>query len=249
MVDRDGGSARILPPSSAEFHHWRAERFTTPEDAAQALGLCIETVRSLEAGVNAAGTPIEIKPWVAYMMRGYDRERRRKLDRAKAAAFLEAGHSIAEAAKMLGVSASAITYLQSKGELPRGTKNAKYAPNKVDREAVVAALRGGESYAAVARATGVSQAGIAAFARKIGLHPPRSHKVIAEQKEMARVLREEAKAAEAARQRMVLEAVKGGSSIAAAGRLHGYTPRQMQRLSRDLGLGEIAKTRGAEPAS
>lgn len=236
-------------PSCARFHEWRVERFSTPEDAAYALGLDVEMVRSLETGSDTAGQPIEMKPWVAYMMRGYDRDRRRRIDREKAAALLEAGHSIAETAEMLGASASAITYLQSKGGLPRGSRNAKFAPKGIDREAVAAALRQGESYAAISRAMGVSQANIAALARKIGLRPPRSHRVVAEQKEMARVLQEEGKAAEAERQRLVLAAVRDGSSIAAAGRLHGYTPKQMQRLSKELGLGEIVKARDTKPAS
>ena len=236
-------------PSCARFHEWRVERFSTPEDAAYALGLDVEMVRSLETGSDTAGQPVETKPWVAYMMRGYDRDRRRKIDRERAAALLEAGRSIAETAETLGVSTSAITYLQARGDLPRGSRNAKFAPKGIDRDAVVAALQRGESYVAISRAMGVSQANIAAFARKTGLRPPRSHNVIAEQKEMARVLREERRAAEAERQRLVLAAVRDGSSIAAAGRLHGYTPKQMQRLSKELGLGEIVKARDGKSTS
>lgn len=242
-LERAGSPAFTLP-SNARFREWRIERFSAPEDAAHALGLDVEMVRSLETGADAAGQPVEIKPWVAYMMRGYDRDKRRKIDREKAAALLEAGHSIAETAETLGVSTAAITYLQARGELPRGTRNAKYAPRGIDREAVAAALHRGESYAAISRAMGVSQGSIAVLARKIGLPAPQSHRSIAEQREMGRMIREEAGIAEAERRRMVLAAVEGGSSIAAAGRLHGYTPKQMQRLSKELGLGEIVRARG-----
>ena len=241
--DPSGGKRVSVLPTSAEFHEWRIERFATLAAAAQALGLDVDVIQGFEFGSDMEGRPIEMKPWVAYMMRGYDRDRRRKIDREKAASLLEAGHTIAETAEILGVSTSAITYLQSRGDLPRGSKNAKFARKGIDREAVAAALRQGESFAAISRAMGVSQAAIASTARKIGLRPARSHKAIAEQKEMAQVLRDEARAAEAERQRMVLAAVKSGTSIAAAGRLHGYTPKQMQRLSKELGLGEIVKAR------
>lgn len=157
------GAASASPPSPAEFDAWFRKNFRSNNHAANTLGLDRDALRAMRSGTTRNGNAYEIRPWVRYMMAGYNLRShgelstagRGKLDMGKAAELLGQGMSGYAVANAFDVSKNTIRWHQRKGRLPIVDRTLLRGSSKVDIDRALELLAQGLTTREVAKDLGV----------------------------------------------------------------------------------------------